>query len=396
MCSPSQGICAARYALVPVAALVKAEDVLGRHGRAPREGGVLPQHVGHGAARHEVVVHVPVQRPVVVLPAHVAVVVRPDVEVRLRGVVQEDAVRVRRPPEVARGVGIGLDEQGDGAVQRLRRVQRPAGLAARQGRADVLEVVVVELRHGELVLGQLRPRLLPEAHVQRVGRIGLEVGGHLLAGDVHHPLPRRVAADELPVAVHRDGERLQGHLHAHLARVHDQRLAVVLHDVQGEIAQVGRHDGGGRRHGEVAADGAEPHAKARGPQERYEEREPALRSLQRPRVSVPRRRGDVADGAPPLRVGGELVRGDECVADHETIVRGKGWTRQRRAPRTGSGGRVPPECWMKGSILPGASGAEWRRTHAARFAPQLRQIFVAVMLYLLTKSASMAASTGAG
>src|SRR5664279_4696736 len=108
--------------VVAVATLVIAEDIARRQRRESRQRTVLLEHARNVLAEEEVVIEVAVQRTKVILPAHVGVVTRANVEVGLRSVVEEQPVGVRGA--VVR-VGVHLQQEGHRAVQGLARVQGP-------------------------------------------------------------------------------------------------------------------------------------------------------------------------------------------------------------------------------------------------------------------------------
>ena len=224
--------------VVAVAALMKAEGVLGRHRAPPSQARELVQDVGDAVAQEQVVVQLTEQGAKGVPAAHVRIAVVADVEERLRKIVEEQPVAVRPAGVVADRRAIDLDQQRDRRVERLRRIERAALAAGRDRRTGVNEIVKIEVGHAAAVLQQSRPSLLAEPAVDRVLRNDLDVGDAVLAGTVHEIAVRLVGTDELCVPVDPHPVGLQIDLDPHRAGIDGEPLGCVFGDTYIDRAEI--------------------------------------------------------------------------------------------------------------------------------------------------------------
>ena len=103
----------------------------------------LIQNLSHVVSSKEVVIKLAMKR------AEVVLVSLPKVYVRLRSVVDEDAVSVRRPSECTIGTRVVLDKKRRRLVQGRIWIQRPLYLSFRcEVRGSVAKVIIVEEGHG--------------------------------------------------------------------------------------------------------------------------------------------------------------------------------------------------------------------------------------------------------
>src|SRR4051794_22908002 len=113
---------------------------------------------------HEIVIHLSIERTEIIQAEHVRVITGSDIDERLRWIVEEDPIGVRRTGEITHWLRIHLQQQRDGTIKRLGRIERTA-LPTGDEAFRIDEIIEVEERHGELVLEQLRAGLGTESAV---------------------------------------------------------------------------------------------------------------------------------------------------------------------------------------------------------------------------------------
>ena len=102
-----------RPIVVAIAALMEAEDIPRRHGAPPGQAGELLHNVGDAVSEQHVVVELTVKSSEDVPAEAISGRSVTDIEVRLRNVVEEQPVTVRRPGIGAGGSPVDLDQQRD-------------------------------------------------------------------------------------------------------------------------------------------------------------------------------------------------------------------------------------------------------------------------------------------